>query len=161
MARQTNSNLKQGLKRKLATRWLDGTWVGQDPRTGEHILVIANGRAVRVRSIKRKPVSSRWNAEIVLAIQATPRAPCPKDSSALMEAPTDEAVADGPRLEPEVPLGEPGAEIERPRAMHPRDDDLRELKLTKRLFIKFGYSIEHGVQLQSEHWSNFQPSTSS
>jgi hypothetical protein len=133
---------RTGIKRKLAARWLDGTWVGQDPRSGEHILVTPAGRAVRVRTVKRKPLGSRWATKTVLAINATPRHPNPRQNNPDMDAPTE----DNPenmvekRAEDHVPV-----EPERPRAMIPRDSDIRELRLTNRMFGKFGYSTDHGI----------------
>ena len=60
-------------------RWLKGTWVGWDERTGEHVVVLHTGQAVRIRSVRPVPESERWSAEAVRAMRATPHAPNPKD----------------------------------------------------------------------------------
>ena len=136
---------RPGINRKLSARWLEGTWVGQDPRTGEHILVTRAGRAVRVRTIRRMPVSNRWAKDVVLAVRSTPRFPDPRKqevSEQAVEAPTDESMVEvsAQRPEPHVPV-----EPERPKPI-PRDSDLRELRLTRRMFEKFGYSTVYGIQ---------------
>ena len=133
---------RPNLKRKLAARWIQGTWVGQDPRTGEHILVTSAGRAVRVRSIKRKPLNERLSKATIFSVEATPRYPNPPKRQENMEAPTDET------LEPVITTQKEShipVEPDRPRAMQPRDDDIRELRLTKRIFQKFGFSTDNGV----------------
>ncbi len=64
-------------KRKLAHRCVEAIWVGQVARTGEHIVVLDNGDAVRCRTIKRVLVERRWDPERALLIKATPRCPAP------------------------------------------------------------------------------------
>ena len=46
------------------TRSLAGTWVGQMARTGEHIVILENGDAMRSRTLKRVPIEERWDAAI-------------------------------------------------------------------------------------------------
>ena len=64
-------------KRKLAHRCVEAVWVGQVARTGEHIVILDSGDAVRCRTIKRVPVEHRWDPERVALIRATPRCPAP------------------------------------------------------------------------------------
>ena len=58
-------------KRKLKTRWIEGIWLGLVERSGEHIIACNDGRAVRVRSVKRVPEQNRWNHEKIFAVKAT------------------------------------------------------------------------------------------
>ena len=75
--RQQQQGAKKKQKRKLAARSIDGVWVGQVARTGEHIVIKPSGDAVRCRTIKRVPEEHRWVAEKVLLVEATPRIPSP------------------------------------------------------------------------------------
>jgi len=73
--RNPKSNRKQSLK----SRWVYGTWVGKSSNSNEHIVVLAErGPAIKVRTVKRRPMSKRWNAEEVMSIIATPRIPNPR-----------------------------------------------------------------------------------
>ena len=72
----TDRKVKKG-KRKLAERSVRGTWVGIFPRTGEHVIVLPSGEAIRVRTIHRIPVEDRWDPAAVAAVRATPRRPVP------------------------------------------------------------------------------------
>ena len=59
---------------------VDAVWVGIAKRSNEHIIVIeGGGPAIRCRTIKRRPMSDRWQADKVAEIKATPRRPNPKD----------------------------------------------------------------------------------
>ena len=69
-------------KKKFKPRLILGTWVGVTERSGEHKAVTHQGRTIRVRTIKCKPVEDRWNADRVLAIKATPKHPNPADAVA-------------------------------------------------------------------------------
>jgi hypothetical protein len=59
-----------------------------------------------------------------------------------MEAPTDETLE--PIVEAQKESHIP-VEPDRPRAMQPHDQDISELRLTKRIFQKFGFSTDNGV----------------
>jgi len=64
----------------LRERWVFSTWVGIDPKTNEHVVVLGDGgAAIRVRTVLRRPVADRWNATAVKAVIATPRVPNPRD----------------------------------------------------------------------------------
>ena len=78
--------------RKLAPRSIPGVWVGQVPRTGEHIIVKQNGDAVRCRTVKRVPKEDRWHPSNIMLIKATPRCPAPssKDPEKLQARAADE-----------------------------------------------------------------------
>ena len=76
---------------QLEERWVDGVWLGISHRTGENLIAIGNGSVVRVRSIRRQdPARSRWSAEKIFGIRATPRTPNPAK-------PDQEAPAPPPR----------------------------------------------------------------
>ena len=52
-------------------RFLEGTWLGMDLRSGEVIIGTKSG-VVRARTIKRRLEDVRWDAEEALAIKGTP-----------------------------------------------------------------------------------------
>ena len=71
IARGPQARRKQALK----SRWEDAVWVGIAKKSNEHILVLeGGGQAIRCRTIKRRPADSRWSADKVAGIKATPRA---------------------------------------------------------------------------------------
>jgi hypothetical protein len=49
------SNKRRQAQKKLKPRLVPGTWVGATERSGEHKMVTHQGRAIRVRTIKRVP----------------------------------------------------------------------------------------------------------
>ena len=73
----TDRKVKKG-KRKLAARSVKGTWVALFPCTGEHIIVLPSGEAIRVRTIHRVPEEDRWDSAAVTAVRALPRRPVPQ-----------------------------------------------------------------------------------
>ena len=73
---------KQGHKKRgtLDARFVEATWVGFSGRSNEHVVVLkSGGPAIRVRTVRTRPPSERWNAEAVVEIIATPDTPNPKD----------------------------------------------------------------------------------
>ena len=117
---------------------MKGTWVGIFLRTGEHIVVLPSGEAIRVRTIHRVPEEDRWDSEAVTAIRALPRRPVPQRDdadpmprTAGQERPTEEGREDD--------VG--GSNLERPIVM--KDQKVpRELRIDGRLLEKFGYTDE-------------------
>ena len=85
--RRTNKSKSNSTR----ARWVEGTWVGWDERTGEHIVVLSTGQAVRIRSVRPLPESERWNAKAVQAMKATPNVPNPKDTEQRDPLPAREA----------------------------------------------------------------------
>ena len=73
----TDRKVKRG-KRKLAERSVKGTWIGINARTGEHVIALPSGEAIRVRTIHRVVGDARWSADAVLAVRALPRRPVPQ-----------------------------------------------------------------------------------
>ena len=51
-------------------------------RSHESILIAEQGRAVRVRTIRRRPLAERWNLQAIEAVKATPRYPVPGSEDA-------------------------------------------------------------------------------
>ena len=49
------------------------------PRTGEHVIVLPSGEAIRGRTIHRIPVEDRWDPAAIIAVRALPRRPAPSD----------------------------------------------------------------------------------
>ena len=128
-------------KRKLAHRCVQAVWVGQVARTGEHIVILDSGDAVRCRTIKRVPVESRWDPERALLVKATPRCPAPSSKNPEriesrvtddVDAKVEDAKQDGQREKPDVDL--PGPE--------PREGNhgYRDFRITKQLLEKYGYT---------------------
>jgi hypothetical protein len=127
------------VKRKMNARMVQGTWVGQILKTGENVIIAKSGKAVRVRTIKRLPFEQRWDAGLVTAITSTPRYPDPKNHEKEVEAKHDEEIIGEDGKETTTETGAP-KQREYNRTAGPRPDDIRELRLTRRLFDKFGYS---------------------
>ena len=73
----SKSKTKTVHKRKMDSKWIKGTWVGMVDRSHESILVTPQGKAVRVRTIKRIPLEERWDLKAIEEIVATPRRPVP------------------------------------------------------------------------------------
>ena len=62
----------------LEARWIEATRVGIYPKTGEHQVVLADGRTLlRAHTVERRPVEERWNATAISDIEATSRKPDP------------------------------------------------------------------------------------
>ena len=84
LAKMNHKRKEKGMvkkqKKKLSYRAVEGIWVGQVDRTGEHIVIKHSGNAVRCGTAKRVPKEFRWNPDRVLMVEATPRLPAPKAS---------------------------------------------------------------------------------
>ena len=60
--------LDRNPKRKLSfkSNWIEGTWVGFDNRTHEHIVVaLHGGPALRIRTVRARPASERWSLKAI------------------------------------------------------------------------------------------------
>ena len=129
----TDRKVKKG-KRKLAQRSIQGTWVGIFPRTGEHIIALSSGEAIRVRTIHRLPMENRWDAAAVTAVRALPRKPVPQREDAAPQT----RLASRNELERQGPILD-GSRLERLEVMV--DEKVpRELRIDGRLLDKFGCS---------------------
>ena len=61
---------------------VESMWLGVDDTTGEHIVALPDGGpAVRVRTVKRMPMLSRFETSVLSQLKATPRFPNPQDRS--------------------------------------------------------------------------------
>ena len=140
----------KGQKRKLAKRSVEGVWVGQVARTGEHIVIKPSGDAVRCRTIRRLPTEHRWQPERVLTIRATPRLPSPSTAtpeameSRLVDEEVEVPPAEGQAVPP-ISSGNPrsGATMDMPEH-RPRELDIREFRINERILEKYGYSLDCG-----------------
>jgi len=55
----SKSGTKTVHKNKVATKWVKGTWVGMVDRSYENIMITTQGKAVRVRTVTRRPEEVR------------------------------------------------------------------------------------------------------
>ena len=128
-------------KRKLMHRCVDAIWVGQVARTGEHIVVLDSGNAVRCRTIKRVPFESRWDPERALMIRATPRCPAPsgRDPEKLESKVVDEIEADVKDVDRSRVHERPDEVADDPI---PREGshDPRNFRITAQVLKKYGYT---------------------
>ncbi len=131
-------------KRKLAARSIDGVWVGQVSRTGEHLIIKPNGDTVRCRTIKRVPLQHRWNAERVLMIKATPRCPAPSSRkpevipSKLADDEDREKVEHAAKAE-DIDKTKPDEVFEYPEVRQ-YEFKHRNFRITERILDKYGYT---------------------
>ena len=139
----TDRKMKRG-KRKLAERCIQGTWVGIFPRTGEHVIVLPSGEAIRVRTIHRLPAEDRWDPAAVEAVQALPRRPVPSRAetepivrTADCDGAAAQAAASGDAEHAERATD--GSKLERPQTKE-QSRAARELRIDNRLLTRFGYS---------------------
>ena len=77
----TERKVKRG-KKKLFEKIVQSTWLGIHARTGEHVIALPSGEAIRVRTIHRLSGDARWSPEAVPAIRALPRRPVPQRDDA-------------------------------------------------------------------------------
>lgn len=121
-------------KRSLASKWRDGTWVGFDDRTNEHLVVLASGPAVRVRTVRPKAESERWSSEAVEKIAATPDRPNPNDPS------QEDAMPE--RLTKGLDFGDKdGADLPDATAQD-RNVQKRDFRISADLLREHGYTLE-------------------
>ena len=72
MAKFLRLEKKMARKNPLAKRVVTGTWVGTYDPTSENIVITEEGKAIRIRTIFRRPKSERWNADAILKVKSTP-----------------------------------------------------------------------------------------
>ena len=121
----------RGDKRSVKTRWIQGTWVDWDDRTGEHIVVLESEQAVRVRTARPVTEGERWNAAKVLAIKATPNKPNPRQAEQRDPLPARDAV----RADDNVH----GQDLPEARV---REGEHRDFRITGSILSKYGYTDE-------------------
>ena len=87
--------------------------------------------AIKVRTIKRKPIDMRWNAEIIMGIRATPKHLNPKDRQQ-SEVNADETL----RV---IDIGGNGAQLEE-AIIKEEEKKLRDFKIARAILEKFGHT---------------------
>ena len=141
------------MKRKVALRskWVAATWVGATRNSNEHIVVLAEGGpAIRVRTVKRRPMPDRWNVERLNEVRATPRCPNPKNEEQKIPLPERETAGVEVHVEekPEVPE----TQVE-----ECKDTERREFRITKQLISKYGVTdgcagcAAHSMGMKRDH----------
>ena len=138
-AKLTRPKPQSKMPRKAGPKFVRATWVGINERTGEHKVVSITGKAFRVRTVKRRPEQVRWQADRVKEIRATPRIPDPDkpvkpDVIELEPANVEDEVKDIAKI-PEDIIDRHMADIEATRP-----EPVREMRLTKRMFVQYGWS---------------------
>ena len=69
-------------KLSLRSKWVHGTWVGMTMKSHEHLVILpGGGKAIKVRTVKRKPYDDRWSSDAIAEVRATPRVPDPTDKT--------------------------------------------------------------------------------
>ena len=125
---------KTNRKMSLKDRWVFATWVGLDPRTNEHVVVLGDGgAAIRVRTVLRRAASDRWNPEAVKGIKATPRNPNPEDQKQRRAQPERDTHTK------KIELEENGVDISMDYGKD-KHFEVRQFKITKGILDKFGFT---------------------
>ncbi len=146
LRRREKGKIKQQ-KRKLAKRCITAVWVGQDPRTGEHVVIKPNGDAVRCRTIKRAPEEHRWSPERILLTRATPRCPAPSSRSpdkieARLVDEEDRSEPNHPEARSKPEAGKLDGKKAGPELQegHPGSFDPRDFRITDVILAKYDYT---------------------
>ena len=117
----------------LASRWAAATWCGVNPKTGEHMVVLAEGGPLmKARTVKRRPLEERWSAQAIVEIEASLRNPDPaKVMAGKARRPTEKDVPDEKTVRGSgVMLEEPEVEQKRRQA--------RDFRITHIMLEKYG-----------------------
>ena len=144
LASKRAGKMRAKQKRKLGPRSVRAVWVGQVSRTGEHIVIGPTGDAARCRTVFRVPEPERWDKELVLAINGTPRTPGPtrKYPDKLEAKLVDEDGLGPPRgSKPTASQAErANVTVPEPEVRGPRLFEPRRFRITDRLMKKYGMS---------------------
>ena len=121
------------LKLSMKSNWVEGTWVGFVRRSNEHLIALPGGGPVlRVRTVKKKPDSMKWNAKAIEDVVAVPDAPNPHDKR--QSAPRAERDTRG------IDLGDKSGEhLEEPRT-EVQERKIREFRINNEILDKYGYT---------------------
>ena len=60
---------------KLKSSWSHGVWVGKESSTNDYLVGTAGGEIIRVRTVRRMPLSSQWQLGPLRDIKGTPSSP--------------------------------------------------------------------------------------
>jgi hypothetical protein len=103
-----------GLRRKLDTQWLKGTWVGRTDESDAHIVLTSHG-VVTGRSVRRLPPEQRYQADLVRSLRAKVSDPVLSQAKLLRILPASIPI----RLDGETEEIEQAAEPSVPMAVEP------------------------------------------
>ena len=81
---------KSGKKQKLSTKWRDGTYLGISRKSGEALVANSEGDVIKIRTLRRRPLSERWSHVKVKNVKGTPLRPNHKDESEEVQTPNDD-----------------------------------------------------------------------
>jgi len=139
-AKMVKPKSRSKLAKKVQAKFIRATWVGITERTGEHRVISRSGKAFRVRTIKRVPIEKRWNKDALMNIEATPRMPDPAKGETAEDADLKNAADMHVELAPE---GEEDKqdECEKVEEVLVRPDNVREMRISKRILLKFGVTV--------------------
>ena len=56
----------------MIERWLPGIWLGKRFTTDEHVVGLENGKVVRTRAVRQRPVQDMWKMEEVCKVKGQP-----------------------------------------------------------------------------------------
>ena len=125
--------IKQVRRRTLDARFREATWVGYSGRSGEHVVVLpGGGPAIKVRTVKSRPPSERWNEKAIGEVVATPDAPNPKDPN--QKAPKSEMETHG------LDFGTAGGQNLPRQRVRPEPDMKRDFRITDKLLLEYGFT---------------------
>ena len=77
MAKVCSKSSSTSRKIPLTKRTLSGIWLGINEAIFEHVVILLNGKAIKVRTAYRRPMAERWCKDQVLSIKAIPIRPGP------------------------------------------------------------------------------------
>jgi hypothetical protein len=141
LAKLTKPKPQSKLARKAGPKFVQATWLGLNERTGEHLVVARNGKAFRIRTVKRRPEEVRWQKKVIKSITATPRNPDP--SKATENEPQEVEPVEIDTAMPQAQAAQEDEQAEAPAGkVETRPEEARELRLTLRMFNKFGWSAD-------------------
>ena len=124
------------------------------PRTGEHIIALETGEAIRVRTVHQLAEADRWSIDAVMSIKALPRRPNPNtgERDPAPRRPWDRSGQEDDR--------EDGADLGDPDCSNALGGP-REMRITNRLLDKYGYTdgCLGSAHKQADLYDNRQHST--
>ena len=56
----------------MAPRWLPGTWLGKRWNSDEHLVAMSDGKVVRSRGVRTRPLEESWSVEPISGIRGSP-----------------------------------------------------------------------------------------
>ena len=121
--------LKPGRGTKVEDKFIDGVFLGVNPRTNEVYVATEEGEVIRARTIKRRPFEDRWDVDIVLNVKGTPWAP--GDGENVEPVPVARHAEEKPQEESPLPRGM-AQETEQPR--------VRRVMLMRSDFERHGFT---------------------